>query len=509
MLSFPCSLKLTMLNEGPFPCDVCHQRCHSLTELQTHILLHSAKNKLICPICSKIFASATNMRNHLATHVDQKRFKCRYCDRRFNWRTQLTTHEYTHNGKGLYYCPLCSKPCMTKWLLTRHLKVHAKETNIRVEDLMKTEFQRTPSSPDLPSYPTSDGSASPGQPEGGAMGPEPESPFRCSDCGASCVSQEALAAHLVAHLNSTTHVCKGCNKVYHKLAALRAHSRRNPECGIHNAKGIENFVPSETSDRDPARYSPPEPQPPSTPTYMSVSPVTVAPLLPAPFSIQALTAKPLVTSPPAPLAPDFTKTPSPDHIVIKQEHQPETPQGAVKDVQRSPDSPRSSEKPTSRKRSMTEETSASYTHGMPTEMAKRPRLSPDVNLLNAYPTAQDQAIDLSVRSSPEVPHSHDLPAATSLHMTPCTTRSPADSSPTPEPSPSAFQLKLLRALDSQYHTLMTQLRLHHEQQMAHQTNQVMQLQRQLTDMKENNRILMAKLDERVSATERSLRQAAI
>lgn len=117
-------------DERPFMCStcgLCFKRSDTLAQHQVvHSELKQGQGSFYCPKCKKCCRSASSLKDHLLTHEQDRRFLCEICAASFKTRAVQRKHyNEKHVHEKMHSCSSCSKSFSSKYLLKRHMKVHA------------------------------------------------------------------------------------------------------------------------------------------------------------------------------------------------------------------------------------------------------------------------------------------------------------------------------------------------------------------------------------------------
>ncbi|XP_026272957.1 zinc finger protein 436-like [Frankliniella occidentalis] len=117
-------------DERPYMCTICglcFKRSDTLIQHQaTHADQDSDVKAYPCPQCKKNYRSTNALKEHQLTHEEERRYLCEICAASFKTRAIQRKH---YNQKHVHTktnpCASCSKSFTSKYLLKRHMKVHA------------------------------------------------------------------------------------------------------------------------------------------------------------------------------------------------------------------------------------------------------------------------------------------------------------------------------------------------------------------------------------------------
>ncbi|KAJ9594403.1 hypothetical protein L9F63_014193 [Diploptera punctata] len=109
-----------------FKCAICDKSFASLSELNTHLLVHNNAKPFKCSRCNKSFVSKSTLNKHMKYHPN-KPFKCSLCNRSFNNKADLNNHVLKHVKDRPFKCSVCNKSFPRNWDLSLHLRIHTNE----------------------------------------------------------------------------------------------------------------------------------------------------------------------------------------------------------------------------------------------------------------------------------------------------------------------------------------------------------------------------------------------
>ena len=110
--------------ERPFVCDECKKDFSQMAHLQKHALVHSGEKPHLCSFegCDKSFSSQSNLKTHMRLHRGEKPFPCDVCDQSFTQKEHLRTHKRFHDNERSYVCNPCQRSYISSSGLNNHCK---------------------------------------------------------------------------------------------------------------------------------------------------------------------------------------------------------------------------------------------------------------------------------------------------------------------------------------------------------------------------------------------------
>ncbi|CAG0909133.1 unnamed protein product, partial [Cyprideis torosa] len=109
------------------PCPQCDLLFRTEAHLEKHRRRdHESGAKILCPVCGKESKSQHNLTRHMWTHQDG-RYPCNQCPKRYGAKYLLNRHLRIHAGDRRYSCPHCPKAYFQPNVLEAHMNnVHLK-----------------------------------------------------------------------------------------------------------------------------------------------------------------------------------------------------------------------------------------------------------------------------------------------------------------------------------------------------------------------------------------------
>lgn len=107
--------------EKSFACD-CGSKFLTENHLRNHkFTVHQCERLFVCEICSKTFKTLSNLETHQVIH-SEKSFLCRFCDKTFSRLQDIRIHEKIHKNIKDFICNECDKSFTQQSNLLNHVK---------------------------------------------------------------------------------------------------------------------------------------------------------------------------------------------------------------------------------------------------------------------------------------------------------------------------------------------------------------------------------------------------
>ncbi|XP_053727864.1 gastrula zinc finger protein XlCGF8.2DB-like [Synchiropus splendidus] len=180
-------------SKDPLKCPFCGKMYPFVSQLKSHMRIHTGERPFKCSTCGKGFAFCSNLKNHLTTHTGEKPFTCVTCGHLFSCSRNLKEHMRTHTGERPYLCNICGKTFSHVSTMVKHKSLHLDNN-----------------------------------------------PYSCETCGARFVSQRNLIEHERIHTGEKPYVCGICGKKFTQKSSWTRHK------GTH----LENCLPCPTCGKD-------------------------------------------------------------------------------------------------------------------------------------------------------------------------------------------------------------------------------------------------------------------
>ncbi|XP_067014842.2 gastrula zinc finger protein XlCGF57.1 [Anabrus simplex] len=237
----PSNLNAHMLThsaEKPYSCSICCKGFTRPGRLTAHMLTHTndletlqATKPYPCTVCHKRFPHPCHLKKHMLSHTGERPYACTRCNRRFALSGNLKAHMLIHSGVRRHACTICGKAFVRKTHYNEHLLIHTSvkypcktcgKLFVRREDTDKN------TSPDdeesSKSCPACRKVIVLFQPQ---ISTSPEfvakKPFICKTCNEEFNSQEDLKEHSTTHTETRTFCCSVCNMSFSTRSILYMH----------------------------------------------------------------------------------------------------------------------------------------------------------------------------------------------------------------------------------------------------------------------------------------------
>ena len=217
-----------------YTCPRCDKQFLYASQMRQHVRFHLKHRPFRCPVCSKTFVQSSNLTEHFRIHTDERPFKCELCKRRFRQSSNLNYHIRSAHGQAntasmatvggdsttaekskrsepkLFSCEHCDRKFAHPCRLTRHARIHSKDSPYQCQFCQKT-FNYSSNLLEHVRIHTG------------------ERPYVCAMCGHSFAQSSQLKVHVKARhpdADSDTSllvVCSICGLHFNGLRALRNH----------------------------------------------------------------------------------------------------------------------------------------------------------------------------------------------------------------------------------------------------------------------------------------------
>ncbi|GAA33237.2 zinc finger protein 710, partial [Clonorchis sinensis] len=108
-------------------CEVCGKILYYQSNLERHMLKHSATQNWKCDICGVKFKHRCSLQNHkekkhfsAALPSQSHKFQCGVCQKSFDYQSELKRHIPMHSPTKKFACPKCGRKFQHKGSARRH-----------------------------------------------------------------------------------------------------------------------------------------------------------------------------------------------------------------------------------------------------------------------------------------------------------------------------------------------------------------------------------------------------
>ncbi|XP_054590269.1 zinc finger protein 679 [Nothobranchius furzeri] len=109
-----------------YRCHICNYIFTKKTVLTWHLKMHESKSNggkrnFGCHICGKVIPRLSNLQSHMRVHTGERPYSCKFCDKCFKLKGHMTEHLRTHTGEKPFTCHVCNKSFNRGFTMRKHV----------------------------------------------------------------------------------------------------------------------------------------------------------------------------------------------------------------------------------------------------------------------------------------------------------------------------------------------------------------------------------------------------